>query len=157
MFRPMRRATKEISREECIAILERERRGVLALVADGGYPYGVPMNYIYDADADKIYFHSAREGQKVEYLKDNPKVCFTVMTPGEVKYEGWVVEVESVMALGTARLITDLKEVAPRLRQLAAKYYPNEQEIAKSMADAPRAQLIEITIEHLTGKRIKEK
>ena len=66
MFRKMRRFKQQITDEECRKILAEEGRGVLSLFGEDGYPYGIPMNYFYDEDENKIYFHCAKEGHKIE-------------------------------------------------------------------------------------------
>lgn len=45
MFRPMRRWKQQLSDEDCIAILKSELRGILSVLGDDGYPYGIPMNH----------------------------------------------------------------------------------------------------------------
>lgn len=78
MFRPMRRANREIPEEAAKHLLKQSRRGVLAVNGDDGYPFAIPVNYFYDQEQDKIYFHGAKSGHKVDALKKNDKVCFTV-------------------------------------------------------------------------------
>ena len=78
MFRPMRRASRAIPEEAAKHLLQQSRRGVLAVNGDNGYPFAIPVNYYYDQEHDKIYFHGAKSGQKVDALKQNDKVCFTV-------------------------------------------------------------------------------
>ena len=78
MFRPMRRANREIPEEAAKHLLKQSRRGVLAVNGDDGYPFAIPVNYFYNQEQDKIYFHGAKSGHKVDALKKNDKVCFTV-------------------------------------------------------------------------------
>ena len=77
MFRPMRRFKQEVTREECVKILTDEKRGVLAVNGDNGYPYAVPVNFYYDRNTDKIYFHCAKAGHKLDAMLSDDKVCFT--------------------------------------------------------------------------------
>lgn len=77
MFRPLRRKARQISDEEAKQLLVKERRGVLAVNGDDGYPFALPINYYFDSAANKIYFHGAKEGYKVDALKRCDKVCFT--------------------------------------------------------------------------------
>ena len=77
MFRPMRRFKQALSPEECRAVLERGTSGVLALTGDGGWPYAVPLSYVY-ADG-KLYFHSAKSGHKVDAIRSCPRVSFCVI------------------------------------------------------------------------------
>ena len=90
MFRKMRRAEKKaIPNEETIRLLQESKRGVLAVAGDDDYPYAVPVNYYYDAAAGKIYFHSSLAGHKVDAMKRNPKICFTVYGEPEIKDFDW--------------------------------------------------------------------
>ena len=63
MFREMRRKKQALSLAECARILYRGTSGVLALSGDGGYPYAVPLSYVYAGD--RIYFHCAKQGHKL--------------------------------------------------------------------------------------------
>ena len=105
MFRPVRRKKTEISREAAEQLLLQSRRGVLAVNGDGGYPYAVPINYLYDREAQKIYFHGARTGHKLESIRACPKVCFTVYGNETVKTEPWAPFVQSAVVFGICRLI----------------------------------------------------
>ena len=82
MFRPMRRIKQEIPHEDCVKILSGEKRAVLSVIGDDGYPYGVPINFYYDADTDKVYFHCAKAGHKLDSLLADDKVCLTVYDNG---------------------------------------------------------------------------
>ena len=77
MFRPLRRKKRAITDEEARKLLATCKRGVFAVNGDDGYPYAIPVNYFFDAEHDKIYFHGAKAGHKVDALKRDDKVCFT--------------------------------------------------------------------------------
>lgn len=103
MFRKMRRAEKKaIPNEETIRLLQESKRGVLAVAGDDDYPYAVPVNYYYDAAAGKIYFHSSLAGHKVDAMKRNPKVCFTVYGEPEIKDLDWAPYVKSAVVQSMA-------------------------------------------------------
>ena len=68
MFRPMRRWKQQLSDAECIAILEKEPRGILSVLGDDGYPYGIPMNHWYCEADGKLYFHGAKTGHKIDAI-----------------------------------------------------------------------------------------
>ena len=158
MFRTIRRKAKEIDTEVAKALLESARRGVIAVNGDDGYPYAVPINYVYDKEAGKIFFHGARAGHKIDSLKASDKVCFTVYGNETVKEESWAPFMQSVVVFGRCHLLEAGPEATARLKQLARKYYPNEQLIEEEIARAGKAaQLFEIDIEYLTGKEIQEK
>ena len=77
MFRPLRRKKRAITDEKARELLATCKRGVFAVNGDDGYPYAIPVNYFFDAEHDKIYFHGAKAGHKVDSLKHDDKVCFT--------------------------------------------------------------------------------
>ena len=106
MFRPMRRKKQELSREECVRLLTEEKRGILSVIGDEGYPYAVPINFFYDSETDRIYFHCAKSGHKLDAVLACDKVCFTVMNSGYRK-EDWSYYVSSVIVFGRASLMTD--------------------------------------------------
>ena len=66
MFRDMIRAKQQLSREECAAILRTAKRGVLSVLGDEGYPYGMPLNHYYNEVDGKLYFHSGKQGHKLQ-------------------------------------------------------------------------------------------
>ena len=79
MFREMRRKKQKLTEKQCIDILKRAKTATLALHGDDGYPYSVPVNFVYEDG--KIYFHGAKEGHKIDAIKNNPKIsihCFSV-------------------------------------------------------------------------------
>lgn len=78
MFRAIRKKKNALNLEATYALLLSSRRGILAVNGDDGYPYAIPINYVYDKDAQKIYFHGARTGHKVNALHACNQVCFTV-------------------------------------------------------------------------------
>ncbi len=157
MFRKMRRINREISLEDTKALLEKEKRGVLSVNGDDGYPFAFPINFLYAEEEGKIYFHGAKEGYKVDSLKKNDKVCFTVYGNEHFKEGEWAPYVQSAVVFGRCRLIEDKELTIHKVHLLAEKYYPNKEEIEAEMAAIDRAQLYEITIEHMTGKQIKER
>lgn len=158
MFRPMRRKQKEISADAVKELLNKERRGVFSVNGDDGYPYAIPVNYYYDADDNKIYFHGSRVGHKIDSLKKSDKVCFTVYGNETVKDEAWAPYMQSVVIFGRCHLIADPSLVQEKLIKLAAKYYPDRDEIDREVDKSGKAvQMYEIEIEHITGKEIQER
>lgn len=158
MFRPMRRKKKEISEEAAKQLLQKERRGVFAVNGDDGYPYAVPVNYYYSEEDNKIYFHGARAGHKVDALKRDDKVCFTVYGNETVKEEAWAPYLQSVVVFGRCRLLDDQEEALALTRRIAEKYYPGQELIEEEIQRSGKAvQVYEISIEHLSGKEIQEK
>ena len=158
MFRPIRRQKKEISREASEQLLIRSRRGVLAVNGDNGYPYAVPLNYLYDSENQTIYFHGARTGHKIESIQACGKVCFTVYGNETVRTDSWAPFVQSVVVFGRCRLVEDETRALAILKRLAMKYYPSEQLADDEISRAGKAaQMFEIQIEHLSGKEVQER
>ena len=156
MFRPMRRVGQALSREECIAVLQRGTSGVLAVSGENGYPYAVPLSYVYAND--RLYFHCARSGHKLDAIARNPKVSFCVIDQDRVVPEKFTTFYRSVIAFGTARIIQDEAVARKALEVLTNRYCPDDitgtqQEIENSF---PHLYMVEITIDHLTGKQAKE-
>ena len=82
MFRGMRRKRQLLSKKDSIAVLEKGTSGVLSLLGDNGYPYGVPISYVY-AD-NKIFFHSAKDGHKIDAIRACEKASFCVIDQDKV-------------------------------------------------------------------------
>lgn len=156
MFRENRRKNKEISLEEIENLLNNEKRAVLAVNGDDGYPYGVPINFLYSKEDNKIYFHGSSIGHKADSIKKDDKVCFTLYGNVVYKEESWAPYVDSVVIFGRCHLIKN--ENIELLRRFAKKYYKDdlllEQEIE---AFKNRVQMYSIEIKHISGKRIQEK
>lgn len=158
MFRPMRRMKRAISDEDARGLLAEGRRAVLAVNGDDGYPFAFPIDYRFDAEANKIYFHGAKAGQKVDALRRSDKVCLTVM--GNERFEDgeWAPYVQSVVVFGRCRLVDDAAKTEAEVRRLALKYYPSAEEVERELEKYLSAvQLYEIEVEHLTGKQVQEK
>ena len=156
MFRPMRRFKQALSPEECQAVLERGTSGVLALSGDGGWPYAVPLSYVY-ADG-KLYFHSAKSGHKVDAIRSCPRASFCVIDQDHIVPEEYTTYFRSVIAFGTARELEDPWEKRQALEALAAKYSPEQEAGRKEEIRAQFANvaMVELTVEHMTGKEAIE-
>ena len=155
MFREMRRFKQALTEEECADILRRERRGVLAVLGDDGYPYAVPLNFVYEDG--KIYIHCAGEGHKIDAIRRCDKASFCVTEPGERAPGEWWFKVRSVIAFGRVRMLEDRDEVLSRVRALGLKYAAPDYVEKEIQKDGKRVQCLELTIEHMTGKRVNEK
>ncbi len=154
MFREMRRKGQELYKDENIAILNRGTSGVLAVYGDEGYPYAVPLSYVYDGE--KIYFHCAKTGHKVDAIRKNSKVSFCVVDMDDVIPEEFRTSYRSVIVFAQARIIENEKEKYDAIKKLSVKYSPcqpnMEQEIEKYWDNLC---MIELEIEHMTGKAAK--
>lgn len=155
-FRPLRRFKQAAARQECEAVLSSARRGILAVHGENGYPYGMPINYMFLGG--KIYFHCAKAGHKLDAIRANDKVCFTVLSE-PVKNSGeWWNCFTSVICFGQISEVTDEQERDRLLRLIGSKYFPEGYDLEKDMANNARNALImEITVDHMSGKHVREK
>ncbi len=157
MFRKMRRFKQEISEQECIELLKNEKRGVLSIIGDEGYPYGIPLNHFYSESDGKIYFHGAKEGHKIDSIKKNNKVCYTVFDKGYRRENEWALNVKSVVVFGRISLVEDEEKAKEICTELCRKFTDDEEylnyEITHSLKNV---QCLEIEIEHMTGKLVNE-
>lgn len=159
MFRPVRKKVNEISVEEAKKLLRESRRGVLAVNGDDGYPYAVPINYLYDEETQVIIFHGSKVGHKVDALKRSDKVCFTVYGNETVETdEAWAPFLESAVVFGRCRLVADRGESDALCRKFAMKYYPTEKMVDDEVAASGKAvQMFRLQIEHISGKKVQER
>ena len=126
MFREMRRKKQALPPEECAEILRRGTSGVLAVLGDGGYPYAVPLSYVYDGE--KIFFHCAKSGHKLDAIRQNSKVSFCVIDQDQIVPEEYTTYFRSVIVFGTARILTQEDEMRGPIEKLAARYAPDDRE-----------------------------
>ena len=157
MFRELVRKKQQLSHEECIEILKNEMRGVLSVQGDDGYPYGLPIDHWYNEENGKLYFHSGKTGHKIDALKRCDKVSFCAYDQGTRREGEWALNIKSVVAFGRVKLIEEKETVVDICRKLSYKYTQDsayiEEEISKYAAGTI---LLEMTIEHLTGKTVNE-
>lgn len=157
MFREMRRKKQALSPTECAAILEQGTSGVLALLGDEGYPYAVPLSYVYDGQ--NIYFHSAKSGHKLDAVRTYPKASFCVIEQDHIVPQEYTTYFRSVIAFGTIRILEDEEEKRRAISALALKYAPNDsvenREAAIDREWAPLCML-KLSVEHLNGKEAIE-
>ena len=155
-FRPMRRIRQQLSDEESIGILEKATSGTLALLGDNGYPYAVPISYVYSEG--KLFFHSALSGHKVDAIRNCDKSSFCVVEQDEVKPEKYTTFFRSVIAFGRIHIIEDETEKLAIARLLGNRYNPNDDESLQKEIENGLARMLAIRfdIEHLTGKEAIE-
>lgn len=155
MFRRMRRFRQQLNTEQCYDILAAEPRGVLAVSGDGGYPYTVPLNFV--LDDGKLYFHCAAEGHKLDAVRRDSKVSFCVLDRGTRPEGEWAYYFNSVVVFGRIAVVTDEAVRTDKLRKLGLKYFPSAEMVEQDLQkNAARAVVLELTIEHITGKRVHE-
>ena len=157
MFREMRRKRQQLPEAEAVAVLERGSSGVLAVLGDGGYPYAVPLSYVYSDG--KIYFHCAKSGHKLDAVRECDKASFCVVVRDDVVPEEFTTRYVSVIVFGRVREITGDAEKLAAMRRLAEKYAPELGEAAREAAierDLAPLCMLELNVEHLTGKQARE-
>lgn len=147
----IRRTDRALTEEDAVEILRKGSFGILSTIGADGYPYGVPVNYVYDDG--RIYFHCAKNaGHKQENLRFSGRVSFTVVTKSEVIPEKFTTAYESAVAFGTASKIVFDKEKA--LRLLVKKYSPQYIDEGESCIKDhfERTDVFMLEIERLTAK-----
>ncbi len=157
MFRAMRRKQQALSQEDCEAVLHQGTSGVLALSGDDDYPYAVPISYVYDGS--KLYFHSAKSGHKLDFIKRHPKASFCIIGRDQVEPEEYTTYFQSVIVFGTIRILEDDKEKWAAIEKLAVKYAPNDTaENRRGIIEREWIPLcmLEMTPEHISGKEAAE-
>ncbi len=155
-FREMRRRRQQLSEEENIGILQKSTSGTLALLGDNGYPYAVPISYVYAEG--RLYFHSALSGHKVDAIRQCDKASFCVIDQDEVHSEKYTTFFRSVIAFGRIHIIDDEAEKLATARLLGNRYNPNQEEALQKELESglSRMLMIRFDIEHLTGKEAIE-
>lgn len=157
MFREMRRFKQALSEERCIEILKNRTSGVLAVSGDDGYPYAVPLSFVYHEGT--LYFHGAKTGHKIDAILRNSKVSFCVTDLDRIVPEKFTTYFRSVIVFGTIRILTDEAEKRNALTALAEKYSPAqsgealEEELQKTL---PRVCLLALTVDYMSGKEARE-
>ncbi|MDO5846644.1 MAG: pyridoxamine 5'-phosphate oxidase family protein [Methanocorpusculum sp.] len=149
----MRRKRQMLALAECAAVLERGTSGVLAVSGDDGYPYAVPLSYVFCGSA--ILFHCAPEGHKLDAIRRSDKVSFCVTDCDTILPERFTTAYRSVIVFGRAHVVLDEAERRAALTRLGAKYSPAgvSDEVERTLH---RVCIIEMTIEHMTGKEAIE-
>jgi nitroimidazol reductase NimA-like FMN-containing flavoprotein (pyridoxamine 5'-phosphate oxidase superfamily) len=152
----MRRKRQQLSDEESIGILQKATAGTLALLGDNGYPYAVPISYVY-ADG-RLYFHSALSGHKVDAIRNCDKASFCVIDKDDVQPEKYTTYFRSVIAFGRIHIIENETEKLETACQLGNRYNPNQEEALQKEIEKGLARMIMIRfdIEHMTGKEAIE-
>ncbi len=157
MFKELARKQKQIPREECIDLLIKETRGVLAVNGEGGYPYAMPMNHYYNQDDGCIYFHCGKKGHRTEALTRCDKVCFCLCEEGTREDGDWALTVRSVIVFGRVQMIDRLEDVAEITARLSRKFTEDEEYIKNEIERFAKATLLlKLVPEHICGKRVKE-
>jgi len=162
-FRKMRRFKQELGREDCLEVIQRGTSGVLSVAGDNGYPYGVPLSYVFvEGDEDRpdtFWFHSAKEGHKVDAVRADDKACFTIIDRDDVVSDEFTTYFKSLIAFGRIHLVEDEEEKRDSIDRLARRYSPDESDESVKAAiekEYSILQMIRFDVEHMTGKEAIE-
>lgn len=157
MFRELVRQNKKLSMEECIHVLKTEKRGVLSVSGDGGYPYGMPMNHWYNEEDGKIYFHCGRTGHRLDALNRDNRASFCTYDEGYRNPGQWPLNVKSVIVFGRVKIVDDLDRIADITTKLSYKFIQDDAHIRAEIEQYAHATLLlELTPEHICGKLVEE-
>ena len=157
MFRELARVKQKLSHEEAIRILKEEPRGVLSVLGDDGYPYGLPIDHWYNEEDGCLYFHSGPKGHKIDAIRRCNKASFCVYDQGFRQEGDWALHIKSVIVFGQIEIVENHETAIALTRQLSLKYTQDtayiQEEIEKYGHDVLVFKLVP---EHITGKITKE-
>ena len=157
MFREMIRTKQQLSREECVRILKEEKRGVLSVTGDDGWPYGMPLNHWYCEEDGRLYFHSGMLGHKVDALRRDARASFCVYDRGFVREGEWALNIRSVIVFGRVEFVTDRDRLIRIARELSHKFTADEGYIeAEIRRSGPKTIMFALVPEHMSGKIVNE-
>ena len=155
MFRDLTRKKQKLSTVECKEILKQEVRGVLAVNGDDGYPYALPINFYYDEESNRIYFHSGKVGHKLDAIAKSDKVSFCVCDKGYHKDGHWSLNIRSVIIFGRIHIVDDWSD---ELMVNFCKRFTGDMEYIYSEIEKFKSNtaVLCLEIEHMTGKLVNE-
>ena len=152
----MRRRKQQLDHDTCERILAQAPRGTLSVLGDDGYPYGIPLNYVYEDG--RIYFHCASAGHKIDAIDASDKACFTVLDEGTRNEGEWWLCFNSVVCFGRIHKVADDDVRRKVLLSLGSKYFPEDYDTEADIArNWKLVCVLELTIEHMSGKFVREK
>ena len=157
MFRGMQRKKQQLTTEECIAILKNEPRGVLSVLGDDDYPYGMPMNHFYCEAEGRIYFHSGKKGHKIDAMTRHNKASFCVYDQGFCREGEWALNIKSVIVFGHIEPVEDQDKIYEIARLLSYKFTDDMKYIEREIqTSGPRTLMFTLVPEYMTGKLVNE-
>ena len=157
MFRKMIRFKQQIPEEECIEILKNEPRGVLSVLGDDDYPYGMPINHFYCEEDGRLYFHTGMKGPRTDAIRRHDKVSFCVYDSGFRREGEWALNIRSVIVFGRVEIIEDRDRIYEIARKLSRKFTDDEAYIEREIRHAgPRTFMFALVPEYMTGKLVNE-
>lgn len=155
MFRQMRRIKQQLDESEAWEVLRAAKRGVLSVIGDDGWPYGIYLNPYFEGG--RVYFHGAKTGHKIDALRKDERASFTVIDEGVKDEDGWAYTFRSVVVFGRIQFVDDPNRAIEICRNLARRFNPNAADIEDEIRRAGAyVQMLELVPEHITGKRVHE-
>ena len=157
MFRKMLRIRQQLTDAECIEILKREPRGVLSVLGDDDYPYGMPINHFYCEKDGRLYFHSGKTGHKIDAIRRHGKASFCVYDQGFRNEGQWALNIKSVIVFGHIEIVKDRDRIYDIARRLSRKFTDDEAYIEQEIrTSGPGTLMFALIPEHMTGKLVNE-
>lgn len=157
MFRELLRQNKKLSIEDCVQVLKTETRGVLSVLGDDDYPYGMPMNHWYNEEDGNIYFHCGKVGHRLDALKKHDKVSFCTYDKGYKNEGEWALNVKSVIVFGRIEIVDDMDSIVDITTKLSYKFTQDEDYIRKEIEQyAKGTLLLKLVPENICGKLVTE-
>lgn len=157
MFRKIARKKQSLETSEIIKILNNEKRGVLSVHGENGYPYGLPINYWYNEENGCIYFHSGKTGHKIDAINNDNRASFCVYDKGYIKDGDWALNISSVIVFGKLHIVEDSEKTIEIYRRLSLKFTSDIEYIDSEIEKFAKNTLCyELKPEHVTGKIVNE-
>ena len=157
MFRKIVRFKQQLPDAECIEILTKQLRGVLSVLGDEGYPYGLPINHYYCPEDGKLYFHSGKTGHKIDAVKRCEKASFCVYDEGFRREGEWALNIRSVIVFGRIEIVEDQAKAMEMARRLSHNFTEDETYSDREIAcSGPHTLVFALVPEYMTGKLVNE-
>ena len=157
MFRKMARFKQQLPDEDCIGILKTQLRGVLSVLGDEGWPYGLPINHYYCPEDGKLYFHGGKTGHKIDAMSRCNKASFCVYDEGFRREGEWALNIRSVIVFGRIEIVEDQAKAMEMARRLSRKFTADETYIDREIACSGLHTLVFALVpEYMTGKLVNE-
>lgn len=152
MERTMKKIKRQLPDSEAKALFEKGHHGILSVNGDEGYPYGIPVNYVYLNE--KIYIHSAKSGYKIDAIQRDSKVCFSAILSAEILPQQVTAAFESVIATGRIALVDNEAERRQVMETFVTRFcegaIPTGMEFLEKTLD--KTAVLRIDVEKFTGK-----
>lgn len=156
MFRELARKKQALEMSRIVEILESEKRGVLSVHGENGYPYGLPINFWYNRENGFIYFHSGKKGHKVDAVNADNRVSFCVYDAGFKREGEWALNINSVIVFGKLFTVEDERAIEI-YRALSLKFTSDTEYIEDEIRRLAKNTLCyELRPEHISGKAVNE-